>query len=59
MTHYWSYFLRRLCPPMYSDDYDIIYGFLCLFVSYGSYLSLKMYLHVYVYVFLYVCEMSV
>jgi hypothetical protein len=36
---------------MYSDDFDIIYGFLCLFMSYGSYFPLKMYLHVYVYVF--------
>jgi hypothetical protein len=51
MTRYWSYFLRRLRPP--------IYGFLCLFVSYGSYFPLKMYLHVYIYVFLYVCEMTV
>jgi hypothetical protein len=59
MTHYWSYFFRLLRPPMYSNDYDIIYRFLCLFVSYGSYLPLKMYLHVYVYVFLYVCEMPV
>jgi hypothetical protein len=22
---------------MYSGDYDVIYGFLCLFVSYGSF----------------------
>jgi hypothetical protein len=52
-------FLRHLRPPMYFDDYDIIYGFLCIFVSYGLYLPLKMYLHAYVYVFLYVCEMLV
>jgi hypothetical protein len=37
---------------MYSDDFDIIYGFLCLFMSYGLYSPLKMYLHVHVSIFL-------
>jgi hypothetical protein len=51
-------FLRRLHPSMYSGEYDVIYGFLCLFVSYGSFFQ-KMYLHVYVYVLSYVFKMPI
>jgi hypothetical protein len=38
VTHYGSHFLRRLRPPMYSEDFMMfIYGFLFLFGVFMDY----------------------